>query len=131
MKFLFFLLTLLSSNVYADWQLVDKNSEHELYIDSSTLRRTSQGFRFTLLYNYDKPVPYGGRRDGYYSYQSYGYDEEVNCVTKESRLFSSFPFSGSMGKGLIKTNNINADWSSVFDKKKRSGIQSIFSKLCG
>jgi hypothetical protein len=128
--FLTLLLALFAGNSYASWQLIDKNSEYELYINSNSMVKTSQGFRFTWLYNYYEQNRAGTRRSGYYTYQSFGFDEEINCVTKESRLFSSSPYSGPMGIGLIKLNSMNAQWMSVYHKNKGTSIQTIFSKLC-
>jgi hypothetical protein len=115
---------------YANWVLIDKNAEYELYVFKPSILKTNQGFRFTWLYNYYKENRAGTRRTGYYSYQSYGFDEEVNCVTKESRLFSSSPFSYPMGEGLITINTMNPKWESVFGDRKGAGIKSIFSKIC-
>ena len=115
---------------HANWVLIDKNSEYELYVFKPSILKTNQGFRLTWLYNYYKENRAGTKRTGYYSYQSFGFDEEVNCVTKESRLFSSTPFSYPMGQGLIKVNTMDAKWEPVFGERKGAGIKSVFSKIC-
>jgi hypothetical protein len=124
------LIVLFASNSYANWQLIEKNSEYELYINSTSMIKTNQGYRFNWLYNYYKQNSGGTRRSGYYTYQSFGFDEEINCLTKESRLFSSSPFGGPMGRVLIKVNTMDAQWMSVYHKHKGTGIQTIFAKLC-
>jgi hypothetical protein len=124
------LLVLFANNSYANWQLIDKNSQYELYINSNSMVKTTQGFRFTWLYNYYEQNRSGTKKSGYYTYQSYSFDEEINCLTKESRLFSSSPFSEPMGRGLITVNTMNGKWMSVYHKIKGAGIQTIFSKLC-
>lgn len=131
MKIFFALLFYFNvSFCYAKWVLIDKNSEYELYVLKPSIVKTEQGFRFTWLYNYYKENRGGTRRTGYYSYQSFGFDQEVNCVTKESRLFSSSPFSYPMGVGLITINTMNAKWEPVFSEQRGAGIKSVFSKMC-
>ena len=131
MKVLVALFLSLSISVcHANWVLIDKNSEYELYIHKPSILKTDQGFRFTWLYNHYKEYRTGTKRSGYYTYQSFGFDEEVNCVTKESRLFSSTPFSSPMGVGPIKVNTMNAKWEPVFGERKGAGIRSVFSKIC-
>ena len=131
MKILVALLLSFSINVcYANWVLIDKNSEYELYVLKPSIVNTNQGFRLTWLYSYNKEYRSGTKRSGYFTYQSYGFDEEVNCATKESRLFSSTPYSYPMGVGPIKVNNMDAKWEPVFTDRKGSGIKSVFSKIC-
>ena len=123
-------LALYSLTGFANWQLIDKNSEYELYLKSSTLVKTQNGFRFTWLYSYYKQNRGGTKRTGYYNYQSFGYDEEINCRTKEARIFSSSPYTGRYGTGLIYTKNMSAQWMPVYHKNKGVGSQTIFEKLC-
>ena len=129
-RILALLLVLFANNSYANWQLIDKNSQYELYINSSSMIKTSQGFRFNWLYNHYEKHRAGTKRSGYYTYQSSGYDSEINCLTKESRIFSYSPFSEPMGRGLIKVNTLDAKWISLYHKHSGAGIQTIFSKLC-
>ena len=129
-KFIVILFAFFVGSSHASWQFIDKHPDYELYINSNTLTKTAQGYRFTWIYSYTKPIRLGTRKTGYYDALSFGYDEEINCSTKEVRLFSSSPYSNTMGRGLIKTNTMNPQWMSVYHKNKGEGIQKIFAKIC-
>lgn len=119
---------ILSSNCLADWQILDKNDEYELYIESNSVKHSGNIVAVTWMYNYYKQNRMGNRRTGYYKYQSFSFDEELNCSTNEHRLFSSSPYSYAMGNGLIKVNTMSGKWQPI--GTRHIGVQKVYSVLC-
>lgn len=128
MKIHFVLLLIFCSfNSSASWQLIEKNSEYEMYIENNTIKKNGSIFSVTWIYNYYQQNRSGTRKTGYYNYQSYSFDEEINCATKESRLFSSSPYSNAMANGIISTKNFNPKWEPITGL---GGSKYVFSYLC-
>jgi hypothetical protein len=128
-KILLLIFLAISLNSAAEWKLIEKNSEYELYVESNSVSRKANLITATWMYSYYKQNVIGTKRTGYQNYQSFSYDDELNCATKERRLFSSSPYINAMGIGRLYTTNMNANWMPI--DKFGSGPMSVYAFLCG
>ena len=127
--FIFVLLITTAGNLQAaNWQLIDKNSEREVFFDRATLQKTISGYRFTWLYNYYEQNSGGTRKRGYYKYQSFSFEHEINCKSGEARQFSASPFAKAMGVEMIYKKETTQTWSMI--SETQSGLKSAYEILC-
>jgi hypothetical protein len=106
--FLITLLLLSSGQAYAEWVKVSESDEigKTVYVDPSSIRRTSNLVKMWQFYDYKTVQTVGGNR-----FLTAKEQWEFDCAEERSRVVARKEFSGNMGSGtMVSTNSQVGKW---------------------
>jgi hypothetical protein len=109
-KLIFLLLLLLSTNVLAEWTLIESaNGEDgfDVYVDTQSMRRDGDKVKMWNMYDYKK-VKVDVKR-----YMASISRVEYDCKEETLRLLDLFWYTGNMGKGEPVFSNTNIKKESI------------------
>ena len=103
--FLIALLVLNSGPAYAEWVLVSRSAEMDVYVDPDTVRRKGDRVKMWELHDYKTP-------DNFESALSARTQYEYHCTEERTRLLSVTTFSENMlnGRVLNSMPSREKDW---------------------
>ena len=102
-KLIMVLLLLVSQSVMAEWTYVLESDSTKTYIDISTIKKTGNGiFKYWDLDDSNEIQTLNGV-DKFHSMVT---SREVNCYKEEFRDFYYVLYSGHMGEGDVKGNDV-------------------------
>lgn len=94
---LMLLLVAISSDVFADWEMVNKGPTATMYLDLSTRQRTLNKVKmWHLTDNYTIRPVNGGK-----AFLSLKAQIEYDCTEKQTRYLWTTVYSGHMGNGEV------------------------------
>lgn len=124
--FLITLLLLSSSPAYAEWVKVSDSDEagKSVYVDPTTIRRTSNLVKMWQFYDYKTVQTVGGFR-----FLTAKEQWEFDCAEERGRVVALKQFSGNMGSGtMVFTNSQVGKWIPV---EPGSIGQTVWKVACG
>lgn len=106
-RFLLLVALLLSaSSAFAEWKLLRSDSERQIYVESSRIRKEGNSVKVWALTSHNAPIP---KADIFF--QSAVILYQLDCQNERIRVFSSVFYSGPMGKGdTVHSSNEPKDW---------------------
>ena len=101
---LFLVLIFTTLNVYAEWVLVVKTKDKDIYIKTDSIKRIGHMVQYWSVDDNKSAQKYGDK-----DYLSAKIKNETNCNTEEQRILFVAVYSESMGSGKVinqyKPNN--------------------------
>jgi hypothetical protein len=105
------ILSLLSTSVMAEWDLIASSEDGDLkvYADKSNILKTDNNVKMWVLYDYNTVKESAGDK-----YLSQKYLTEHDCKNKRSRILALTMYSGIMLTGdVIFSNESPFSWTDV------------------
>ena len=120
-KLVLFLIFFISSQVYADWTLADKDNNNQFYVDLSAVKKEGKTIKVPAYINHtkmSKDLPY----------LSEGLMMELNCKTNQLRVVFFAPYKKHDLEGDPEDSMRidDAKWMPSGSK----GLGAIFNKVC-
>lgn len=117
---LIILLSLFSTSVFAQWQLLGKNNDETAYTDTATVHN-GEHVRMWGLFDLKSPRPFGDM-----TYLSIKIKREYACHDKKSRVIAMSAHAGNMGTGdLLYSNNTVETWADVQPDSAEEALLNI------
>ena len=105
-------LLLADRPVYGEWELIGASDTYKanVYVDYTTVRRTSNILTMRELFDYETEQTLAGRK----VYLSHMTEREYDCPAELTRILVVKWFSGHMGSGtMIDSLNLISNWTIV------------------